>query len=420
MPTPPAQRRQQALLVLLAATAAAAGGWYVLRAPNADRGAQPAPAAPLGGARALVPDAVTAAPTGAAGATASTVEVSPMTAVVPALDDNGLRWNEEGFRLLAAGDAQGAVERFEAASALWPEVDVYANNLAEALFRLARSRWEEAPDEALATLDRALLALRDDARRKELEPLRERWLRTRAAEDGFWTESSPYFAVSFDGTRVDLMNHVHEVLEDLDRYYGEYFELFGAGPVDPGAPDRTRTKLRVVFYARSTFDHVTGLGDWAGGVFDGTIRVPIESLADERERLRSVLRHELMHAFIQHLSASQAPAWLNEGLAQWIERPGEGRKLDVALARNRLRGHELFPLSELRGTLAAWSDREAIARAYAEALVLVDHLVYEKGEALTFALVKACLTGGPEGPEAYFLSRFPGYPLEEFLLSIPR
>lgn len=323
--------------------------------------------------------------------------------------------NEVGFELLEKGDVDGAIERFEAALDAWPEVDIYANNLAEALFRSAKARWDADPAEALARLERALVVLRDDDRRRELDPLAERWRKSQAAEDGYWTTSSPYFAVSFDGTRRELMNHAHEVLADLDTYYGEFGDLFGQRPVEQG-----RAKIRVVFYERATFDEVTGLGEWAGGVFDGTIRVPIGSLANERERLRSVLRHELMHAFVHFVSGGHAPAWLNEGLAQWIERPGEGRALDVALARGKLRGHELFPLTELRGSLAAWSDKGAIARAYAQALVLIDHLAFSKGDALVFELVAAAKSGGVAGPEAHFLSRFPGFPLDEFAATIPR
>lgn len=363
----------------------------------------------------LTRDADRTAPTPPTPAPATSVAKLATEVEQPTLDDPALGWNEAGYKLLQTGELDVAIERFEAASNLWPEVDVYANNLAEALFRKARAQWEEDPAAALSTLERALLTVRDDARRAELEPLRDRWRRAHEAEDGFWTTSSPYFAVSFDGARAELMNGVDDVLRDLDAYYAEYGELFGRRPDEDG-----RAKIRVVFYRRATFDRVTGLGDWAGGVFDGTIRVPVESLQEERDRLRSVLRHELMHAFIQFVSDGKAPAWLNEGLAQWIERPGERRALDVALARGRLRGQTLFPLSELRGTLAAWSDKQAITRAYAQALVLVDYLAYSKGEALLFEMVVASKAIGPAGPEAHFLERFPGFPLEEFAATIPR
>jgi tetratricopeptide (TPR) repeat protein len=329
--------------------------------------------------------------------------------------DPAFDWNEEGFRLLNEGDFEGAIGRFQAAADLWPETAVYSNNLAEALFRSAKELWDEEPVEALARLERALEVLQDEERRKELTPLRDRWRKARDAEDGFWTQSSPYFAVSFDGTRRELMNQVDDVLADLDTFYAEFGDLFGRRPVEEG-----RARIRVVFYRRKTFDEVTGLGDWAGGVFDGTIRVPVGSLDEERDRLRTVLRHELMHAFVQHIGGGKAPAWLNEGLAQWIERPGEGRALDLALARGRIRNHELFELTDLRGSLAAWTDKDAITRAYAQALLLVDHVAYSKGESLLFDMVAASGQKGVTGPEQLFLERFPGFPLQEFAATVPR
>jgi len=390
----------------------AVGGWLVL---DDGRPSGAAVGDALSGIEGPAPDSAASEAGSVAGAGAASVSPSTSAPAAFASGDRALLLNEEGFELLAAGDLEGAIGRFAAASELWPTTDTYANNLSEALFRSAKARWDEEPVAALALLERALEVLRDDARRKELEPLRDRWRRALEAEDGFWTTSSPYFAVSFDGTRVELMNNVHEVLADLDTYYAEYGDLFGQRPVENGRP-----KIRVVFYRRAAFAEVTGLGDWAGGVFDGTIRVPVESLGEERERLRAVLRHELMHAFIHFVSDGHAPAWLNEGLAQWIERPGEGRALDVALARGRLRGHDLFPLSSLRGTLAAWSDKQAITRAYAQALLVIDHLVFSKGEALVFELVGASKANGVDGPEQHFMTRFPGFPLDEFLATVPR
>jgi len=397
-------------LGLVALGAALATVWFgLVRGSNVD--VDPAIGQALGGVGAETAKA----PSPAARPTSVPTETCPGPVAAAAPEDPALDWNEEGFELLAEGDLEGAIERFEAASALWPEVDVYANNLAEALFRSAKARWDEDAKGALERLDRALEVLRDEGRRGELTPLRDRWRRARDAEDGFWTESSPYFAVSFDGSRSELMDNVTAVLTDLDTFYGEFGEFFGRRPVEERG-----NKIRVVFYRRAAFDQVTGLGDWAGGVFDGTIRVPVGSFAQERERLRTVLRHELMHAFIQHIGGGNAPAWLNEGLAQWIERPGQGRQLDVALARGRLRGQTLFPLTELRGSLAAWSDKDAIARAYAQALVLVDHLVFTKGERLLVELVAASNERSPTGPEQCFLTRFPGFPLQEFADTIPR
>ena len=47
------------------------------------------------------------------------------------------------------------------------------------------------------------------------------------------------------------------------------------------------------------------------------------------------LAHELAHAFITHLSAGHAPAWLQEGLAQALTEDGPGAVPDAAAAGTR-------------------------------------------------------------------------------------
>jgi hypothetical protein len=157
----------------------------------------------------------------------------------------------------------------------------------------------------------------------------------------------------------------------------------------------------VVLYRRDRFDAVTGLGDWAGGAFDGTVRVPVEDLEHEVERLKGVLRHELAHAFVHEAGGTKVPGWLNEGLAQWLEPPFlDGRAVVVRRARARLEGTALYPLEQLRGSLASWTEREAIERAYAESLALVAFIEHMYGERVLFEMVSACKAGGT--PEARF------------------
>ena len=120
--------------------------------------------------------------------------------------------------------------------------------------------------------------------------------------------------------------------------------------------------------------------------------------------IKDVLRHEVAHAFTQsNRSAGPrcVPSWLNEGLAQWLENPSR-RAIAVQLARGRLAtsNEPLFRLSELQGTLAKWSDREKIARAYDQALAFTDYLIQQYGENLVFEMV-----GAESGADSHFQSR---------------
>ena len=150
----------------------------------------------------------------------------------------------------------------------------------------------------------------------------------------------------------------------------------------------------------------TGLGDWAGGVFDGKIRVPVEDLRSELRfaRVKGVLRHETAHAFTHSIGGAKVPAWLNEGVAQWLEEPAR-RASDVGVARARLATAALFPLARLNGNLVGWEDRAEVARAYDQALAFVDHLSAQYGPDLVFSMIGACREGGVEGAAAHFKER---------------
>ena len=293
----------------------------------------------------------------------------------------GARWaqrNKLGIEALEAGLLERAVLLFEECAEGVPDEPVFRRNLAEALARMAvRDRQDERPCGAcLQALARAVELAPE---RSDLSRLLERWRLEDELEADFWRESSLHFDLAYDGSRDELLWGSHRLLAELEEGYMDLGGFFGAHPVEEG-----RGRFPVVLYRRDGFDRLTGLGEWAGGAFDGTLRVPVEDLGAEEAGLKRVLRHELVHAFVAEVGGPGVPGWLNEGLAQWLE---GGRDDSVRRARERLRERELFPLDELRGSLARWSDRDAIALAYAQSLVLVDHIARQYGEALLVELV---------------------------------
>ena len=183
------------------------------------------------------------------------------------------------------------------------------------------------------------------------------------------------------------------MLDHLERAYEELFRWFGSDPVR----ETGRPAIRVVLYRREEFGRLTGLGDWAGGAFDGVVRVAVEDLGAEEERWKRVLTHELVHVFAHELGGPSVPGWLNEGLAQYLESPERSRSLRAADQRL---GAVLFPLERLQGSLASWSDPEDIGRAYAQSLLLVDRIAQEYGEEALRRMVVGCADGVP--PETSF------------------
>jgi tetratricopeptide (TPR) repeat protein len=291
------------------------------------------------------------------------------------LDPEHARWvelNNDALTDLTAGDLTAAIEKLARCLAAEPHNAVFRGNLAEALVRLARIEHERGQlESALENLARAieLGALRED--HDVLLRIHARWERELELGHDDWTEGSNRFELTFDTDREDILDRSHEVLEHLELSYEDLVRWFGSDPIARGAG----TPIRVVLYDPEDFDRLTGLGDWASGVFDGVVRVSVRDLA-AGQGWRSVLVHELVHAFVQALGGQDVPGWLNEGLAQMLEGPpGE-----IARLSGSLRGAELFGLDALAGSLAGWEDRSSIARAYAQSLVFVDYLRRAYGE----------------------------------------
>lgn len=316
-------------------------------------------------------------------------EVAPSAAPAPSTGAEWTRRNTLGIEALRAGQFAEAIEHFEACLLAEPDEPVFAGNLAEALARLALVEYaeRETRSAAIAHLARAveLAPERDD-----LAGLLERWRKTAETEDGYWTDETEHFSLSFDGSRAELMHGTGPLTEELERAYQDYGELFGHFPVEEGAP-----KIEVVLYRRAEFRELTGLGHWAGGAFDGVVRIPVEDLGAERRALIETARHELVHAYVAALGARAIPAWLNEGLAQWLAPTTGGRALAVQRARATLSDGQLFPLADLQSTIAAWDDDGKIRRAYAQSLAFVAWLHDWYGERLLFELVLGVRDGKP-------------------------
>jgi tetratricopeptide (TPR) repeat protein len=305
---------------------------------------------------------------------------------VPAVH-GGARWAEQNKRAIAhldAGELDEAIRLFEECRKGMPGEVVFDRNLAEALVRKAvRDQEQLRPCGHCVELVERALEL--DPSREDLNTLLGHWKREAEAEKDFWRESSLHFDLAYDGSRDEILWGSHRILSLLESAYTDFGELFGRHPVEEGQP-----RIAVTLYRRESFDALTGLGDWAGGAFDGTVRVPVGDFELEEARLRRILRHELVHAFVRAVGGRSVPGWLNEGLAQWLE---DGRERGLEAARAELAGHELFSLERLQGSLASWDDADAISLAYAQSLLLTDHIAHHYGDRLVFQMVEGCLAG---------------------------
>lgn len=159
-----------------------------------------------------------------------------------------------------------------------------------------------------------------------------------------------------------------EVMRILGAAYDEFSQRLGFHPSLP---------VTVTLLTQESFED-SRVPAWAEGVNDGTIRIPVRGLEEPSPRLRAVLRHELAHSFVTERTGGNCPAWIQEGVAQWLE-GGDPAREDARLAAALMRD-DLPPLLSLEAPFSRLSE-ESAALAYAESLGAVAHLLQRHGEA---------------------------------------
>lgn len=135
-----------------------------------------------------------------------------------------------------------------------------------------------------------------------LEKVRREW----QLEQEMAQEVRGHFQLSFvDGAQsADLAKAILETLEDAYAELGADLAYY---------PD---VRVPVLLYSKKDFADVTGSPDWAGGAYDGKIRLPLGGLSRMNDQLAAVLYHEYAHVLVHFLANRRAPIWLNEGLAE--------------------------------------------------------------------------------------------------------
>ena len=301
-------------------------------------------------------------------------------------------WNDAGWRALRAGSAEEAAAAFaqairlDGANAiamlgagaaanmrgrpeearqhlagalrLQPSLTVAAQLLGEILYRQA---------DLQGAIDVYEQALARDPGDQKLTSRLEAWRREAALHDTLSTKLATHFTILFEGPADQPM--AARVSEMLESIYWQVGGAIGAYPANV---------LTVVLYSKEQFRDVTKSPSWAGGLYDGRIRVPMAGRIDERD-LRRVLTHEFTHAVVKSLAPRGVPQWLNEGLAVLMERgggPADPLPADAAVP----------PLSRLEGSFEKLSSDEA-KHAYAASAAATQALLDRAGPMVIYNLL---------------------------------
>jgi tetratricopeptide (TPR) repeat protein len=177
------------------------------------------------------------------------------------------------------------------------------------------------------------------------------------------SEATDAFKLTYTEAEHDsVAGWVLATLQDsLDEFIGIYGLKYPSEPIE------------VLLYDRSQFKSTTeDIPQWVDGLFaDGRIRVPLSGSAyDSREqtRLRSILRHELVHALLARASDQRKlPTWFDEGLAQRFSCPVPSCTPFTFPFNN---GHFLKPADFLIA-FTSIPDALHVERAYKQSLYLI-------------------------------------------------
>ncbi len=125
------------------------------------------------------------------------------------------------------------------------------------------------------------------------------------------------------------------------------------------------------------FTDDAGQTDWAAACYDGAIRVNVPAAGGDPYFLYVALAHEYVHLAVAELGGPAVPAWLNEGLAQYITQ--NPTPADMEALVNALEADALLPVEALAGDFGRLEQRALVDLAYAQAYSLVQYLVERVG-----------------------------------------
>jgi len=189
--------------------------------------------------------------------------------------------------------------------------------------------------------------------------------RDKSEEESYREGETAHFSLKYyGGAEPELARSILRTLED------DFQDIESQLSYTPPEP------IGVILYTGQTFADITRAPNWVGALNDGRIRIPVQGLSGLTPELARVLKHELTHSFVGQKSHGRAPAWLQEGVAQWME----GRRSSTAagpLLDAAAQG-VMPPLSSMEGSWMALSGNSA-AFAYAWSLAVVESIIQAGG-----------------------------------------
>jgi Tfp pilus assembly protein PilF len=227
--------------------------------------------------------------------------------------------------------------------------------------------------DAVATYEAALTYAPDDRR---LIARLDQWRKDSRFSARLYTSRGAHFRVLFEGPEDDAM--ARRAVEYLESAHSR---------VGSGLGVRPTSTITVVLYTLQQFHDITRAPAWAGGIYDGQIRVAVKGALSHPEDLERVLVHEFVHALVAQVGGRNVPFWLNEGLATALE-PG-GTEWAASMLED-VTGQPA--LNQLHGSFSKLNPSD-VPMAYATSALAVQRLLDMRGAAAVITLLRDLRVG---------------------------
>jgi len=192
------------------------------------------------------------------------------------------------------------------------------------------------------------LAIRSD---QELQALRSKIIREKRVMKGYGSKRKPNFKILFSKfEHEEIKETVIDILKEAFRTIGIRINFYPTQPIT------------VILYNERAFFDVTRAPGWAGGLYDGKIRIPVKGVKGKETILKRILFHEYTHALV-HAITPRCPIWLNEGLAEYFSQGDNEKTIG-----------QLIPLKYLEKNFPS-GDPRLVAAAYIESYSAVRYLI---------------------------------------------
>jgi tetratricopeptide (TPR) repeat protein len=266
-----------------------------------------------------------------------------------------------------AGYAAYVLGRLDSAISSLKKALEYEPRFVQAAALLAQVAYERGDlDLAIRSMERAVaLAPHDRLRSEQLA----RWKHESAVHEDLEERVDVRFRVMFEGTaQQPIADRISRVLE---RAYWQVGQVLNSYPSEA---------ITVLLYTDRQFQDITRAPAWAGGEFDGRIRVAVAGALRTPAALDRVMVHEFVHAAIATLAPRGVPVWVHEGLASVLE------SKDQAWVSTTLGGtRQRLTLNQLAHGFDRLDDDRVLV-AYAESAVAGRLLIERLGPNLTLFL----------------------------------